>query len=230
VELIFHSRTYKTVIKKYATIYSNDPVTPRKKIHLEIEVDAKPDTTLGFTMSDFAVSFTENRKKATIEIVSTSSENIILNQLNEPMDGLKVDVKNHKIKPGKKTKLKFEWKNDIGKENIEESITFKTNDSTFFSIPVFIVGTDPTPTKAELRKVAAEKKRKEALEKSASGNNENTAQKPGTVKSVKPNGQTQRKIPTITKSETTPGKTVTKQIPTGTKPEPTQQQKDDSGQ
>ena len=232
VELNFSSRTYKTVIKKYATIYSNDPVTQRTKIHLEVEVDPEPDSALYFNMSDRSVTFNENRKKAEIEIVSTSSENIILHQLNEPMDGLKVKLKKEKIKPGKKSKISFEWNEPIGKENVNESITFSANDSTFFSIPVFIAGTDPTPTAAEKRKAAAAAKRKEALKNSKTdktGDTNNTAQKPGTVRSVRRDAQTGKEIPVITKEQTTKENTVTKQKPVITKEELEKEKKDDSG-
>jgi hypothetical protein len=248
VELIFRSRTYKTVIKKYATIYSNDPVSPRTKIHLEIEVDAEPDSALYFTMSDNAVSFTENRNKAEIEIVSTSSEDIFLGQITEPVEGLKVEIKNEKIKPGKKGKLRFEWNNPIGKENIEESITFTANDSTIFSIPIFIAGTDPTPTAAEKRKAAAEEKRKENLKESSTGNSENKVQKPGTVRSVRRDAKTGKEIPAISrpgatlkqskaqqnltdsKNEQNKEKVVPEEDPAVTKTKPAQEQKDDSGQ
>jgi hypothetical protein len=149
VELIFKTRNYKTKIRKYATIYSNDPDQPTAKIHMSADVYPEPDSTLPFSLSIDKVSLSEDNKKGEIILENKGDSKLYVESAGEIIDGLKIDVKNDDPKPGQKSKLKFEWENEFEKENTERSLTFMVygsgKDTTRFSVPVFLQGTDPTP-------------------------------------------------------------------------------------
>ncbi|UCE65474.1 MAG: hypothetical protein JSU85_11460 [Candidatus Zixiibacteriota bacterium] len=149
VELIFKTRTYKTKISKYATIYSNDPVQSTVKIHLSANVYASPDSILPFTLSLEKVSLSKDGKKGKIVLENRGDSRLYIEPAGNGIDGLSINVKNDDPKPGQKSELRFEWKNEFEKENSEISVTFLTygsgGDSTRFSIPVMLQGTDPAP-------------------------------------------------------------------------------------
>ena len=197
MELTFNSRTYRTKIKKYATIYSNDPKKPTTKIHLEVKAGAKPDSMVTFSYSPYSVILNKDRKKGEVEFIADSENDMIIRQITPDIYGLDIDINKDKIKAGKKGKIKFKWKNPVEKENIEKSITFAINDTTRISIPVFISGTDPTP------KAVKGKKRKEALSKQNSNRpktgGKKALNKPGQVKPVPQKSQTVKSEPAVKK-------------------------------
>jgi len=151
VELIFKTRTYKTRISKYATIYSNDPDQPTTKIHMAAHVYPSPDTSLPFMLSLEKVNLSKDSKKSKIVLENKSDSRLYIESAGEVIDGLSVKVKNDDPKPGQKSELRFEWKNEFEKENAEKSITFLVygsgKDTTRFSVPILLQGTDPAPIK-----------------------------------------------------------------------------------
>ena len=149
VELIFRTRTYRTRISKYATIYSNDPDHPTAKIHLSANVFTKPDSILPFKFSSEKINLSKDLKKSKIILENNSDSKLYIEPAGNGIDGLSLDVKNDDPKPGQKSELRFEWKNEFEKEDSEISVTFLTygsgDDTTRFSIPVVLQGTDPAP-------------------------------------------------------------------------------------
>ena len=149
VALIFKTRTYKTKISKYATIYSNDPGQSTVKIHLSANVYASPDSILPFTFSEEKVNLSKDEKKGKIVFENKGDSRLYIKPAGNGIEGLSINVKNDDPKPGQKSELRFEWKNEFEKENSEISVTFLTygseSDSTRFSIPVMLQGTDPAP-------------------------------------------------------------------------------------
>lgn len=149
MELIFKTRTYKTRVSKYATIYSNDPAQSTAKIHLSANVFVPADTTLPFTLLPENVSLSKDSKKNKIVLENKGSSKMWIEPAGDPQEGLSLDIKNDDPKPGQKSELRFEWKDDFEKENVERSVTFlmhdKGADSTKFSIPIVLQGTDPAP-------------------------------------------------------------------------------------
>jgi hypothetical protein len=183
VEMTFNSRTYRTKIKKYATIYSNDPQKPTMKIHLEVKAGVRPDSTLNFSYSPYSVKLDKDKKKGEIEFFADSQSDMIIQQISPDVYGLDIDIKKDKIKAGKKGKIKFKWKNPVEIENIEKSITFAINDTTRISIPVFIAGTDPTPPAVKKAKQKKAAQSKQNLQKSRTGARK-ALSKPGKVTPV----------------------------------------------
>ena len=151
VELIFKTRTYKTRISKYATIYSNDPDQPTAKIHMSAHVYPSPDTSLPFALSLEKVNLSKDSKKSKIVLENKGDSRLYVESAGEVIDGLSIKVKNDDPKPGQKSELRFEWKDEFEKENSERSITFLVygsgKDTTRFSVPILLQGTDPTPPK-----------------------------------------------------------------------------------
>ncbi len=149
MELIFKTRTYKTRISKYATIYSNDPVQSTDKIHLSANVYAPADTALPFTLLPENVSLSKDSKKGKIVLENKGDSKLWIEPAGGGPEGLSLDIKNDDPKPGQKSELRFEWRNDFEKENVERSVTFlmhdKGADSTRFSVPIVLQGTDPAP-------------------------------------------------------------------------------------
>ncbi len=164
MELSFDTKSYKTSINKYATIYSNDPSQPQVKIHLSSKVDAVPDTTLPYALSPQRFNFTEKNKKQEIYIENKSDNQLQLNFIDDLFDGLKMDIKKDKIDPWKTSKIKFEWKGEFQKENMARSLTFSMSgqDTTFFSIPIVIQGTNPTPEPAKKEPVKKDPVKKDS--------------------------------------------------------------------
>jgi hypothetical protein len=148
VELIFKTRTYRTKISKYATIYSNDPTQSTVKIHLSANVYAANDTTVPFTLSSGKVELSSESKKGKIVLENKGESKIKIEPTESLVEGLKLKIDNDDPKPGQTSELQFEWKDDFQKENIERSITFTAvgegSNNMRFSIPVFVQGTDPT--------------------------------------------------------------------------------------
>lgn len=151
MELIFKTRSYKTKISKYATIYSNDPDQPTAKIHMSANVYPTPDSTLPFSLSLDKVNLSEDNKKDKIILENKGDSKLYVESAGEIIDGLSIDVKNDDPKPGQKSELRFEWKSEFEKENSERSLTFVVygsgKDTTRFSVPILLQGTDPTPPK-----------------------------------------------------------------------------------
>ncbi|UCC80952.1 MAG: hypothetical protein JSW64_06230 [Candidatus Zixiibacteriota bacterium] len=149
VELIFKTRSYKTRISKYATIYSNDPVQSTDKIHLSANVYASTDTALPFTLPPGNVSLSKDSKKGKIVLENKGDSRLWIEPAGGLLEGLSLKVKNDDPKPGQKSELRFEWKDDFEKENVERSVTFlvygEGADSTRFSVPIVLQGTDPAP-------------------------------------------------------------------------------------
>ena len=136
-------------MSKYATIYSNDPATSTTKIHLSVNIYASTDSGLPFSFSPEKVNLTQDEKKGKIVLGNKGESKIWIESLDAFPPGLNVDIKNDDPKPGQETELRFEWKNDFEKENVERSITFLAHgekaDSVRFTIPYVLQGTDPAP-------------------------------------------------------------------------------------
>jgi len=151
VELIFKTKSYRTKVSKYATIYSNDPDQPTVKIHLSSNVYPEPDTTLPYRLSQDTVAFSQADKKREIELENVGDSRLNIEPIGHPLEGLKINIKNDDPKPGQKSELKLEWAKDFEKENLERSVTFLVRGSEQqmykFSLPIVIQGTDPTPPK-----------------------------------------------------------------------------------
>lgn len=151
MELIFKTKTYKSKVSKYATIYSNDPDQPTVKIHLTSTVYPEPDTALPYTLSPDKITLSQENKKNKIIFENVGDSKMLIEPVGGYLDGFKVDVKNDDPKPGQQSELKFEWADEFGKENMESSITFNVSGaekgSYRFSVPVTLQGTDPTPPK-----------------------------------------------------------------------------------
>lgn len=155
MELIFKTKTYKTKISKYATIYCNDPDQPTVKIHLSSNVYPTPDSTLPYKVSPDRVSLSQDENKSKIVFENVGASKLFIEPVGGPLEGLKIDVKNDDPKPGQSSELKFEWKGEFEKENMERSVTFHVSGSeqgTYrFSVPFTIQGTDPTPPRTTAR-------------------------------------------------------------------------------
>jgi hypothetical protein len=155
VELIFKTKSYKTKISKYATIYSNDPDRPTVKIHMSSVVYPAADTTLPYILSQERVTLSQENKKGKVIFDNVGESKLFVEAVGGPMEGLKIDIKNDDPKPGQDSQLKFEWAEEFGKENMERSVTFHVSGSELgiyrFSVPLTIQGTDPTPPKAKTR-------------------------------------------------------------------------------
>ncbi len=163
-------------MKKYATIYSNDPDKPTVKIHLATVVDPMPDTNLAFTFAPSKTSLSKESKKSKIVIENNGDSKIYIESLSPQIDGLAFKIKGNKVKPGKKSEIRFEWKGEFEKENIERSMTFLAYgdgvDSTRFTLPVLVKGTNPTPPRvAKSRKgsTKARSRKKSAVRKPTTG-------------------------------------------------------------
>jgi len=155
VELIFKTKTYKTKISKYATIYSNDPDQPTVKIHLSSVVYPTADSTLPYRLSEDRVTLSQENKKGKIVFENVGDSKLFVEPVGGYVEGLKIEVKNDDPKPGQNSELKFEWDEDFAKENMERSVTFHISGSESgiyrFSVPLTIQGTDPTPPKTAAR-------------------------------------------------------------------------------
>jgi hypothetical protein len=201
VELIFKTRAYKTRISKYATVYSNDPGQPTAKIHLAANVYPSTDTTLPFTFLPDKVSLSQDSKKSKI-ILENKSESRLRIESAEDLEGLKLKIKNDDPKPGQKAELRFEWKSEFEKENVERSITFLAYgdgvDSSRFSIPVVLTGTDPTPpAKARTPKKTTTKRSTATHQKTVRRSARQTTTKADDPKMVKSEKlQKAKKLPT----------------------------------
>jgi hypothetical protein len=155
VELIFKTKSYKTKISKYATIYSNDPDQPTAKIHMTSVVYPEADSTLPYRLAPDRVTLSKDNDKGKIVLENVGDSKLFVEAVGIHMEELKVNVKNDDPKPGQKTELKFEWTEEFDKENMERSVTFHVSGSELgtyrFSVPLTIQGTDPTPPKAKAR-------------------------------------------------------------------------------
>ena len=154
MELTFKTRTYKTKISKTATIHSNDLTQSQVKIRVSARVDPAPDTTLPYTYMPDKLEFTQDDKKLEVVFTNTSDQKLHLTQVGDTYDDLSMKLSNKTLKPGKKTKIKFEWTAEFEKENFERSITFVVtgSGSTRFTVPFVVQGTDPTPVKKPVKK------------------------------------------------------------------------------
>ncbi len=147
VELTFKTRTYKTKLSKSATIHSNDLTQSQVRIRVSAQVDAAPDTTLPYTHTPDKLEFTQDDKKSELVFANTGDQKLYLTQVGDTYDGLSMKFSDKPIKPGKETKIKFNWKGEFEKENFERSVTFVVtgSGSTRFTVPFVVEGTDPTP-------------------------------------------------------------------------------------
>ena len=154
VELAFKTKTYKTMVNKNATIYSNDLANSQSKIYVSAKVYEAQDATLPISWGPDQVRFTEQDNKFEVVVTNKSANNMNLSSLEDAFDGLSMKIKNSEIKPGKQAKIEFEWKGEFQKENLERSLTFiAVGDSeTRFTVPFFVAGTNPTPPKAAPKK------------------------------------------------------------------------------
>lgn len=154
VELTFKTRTYKTKISKSATINTNDLTQSNVKIRVSAHIDPVPDTTLPYTYMPDKLEFTQEEKKLEVVFTNNSDQKLHLTRVGDTYDGLSMKLGKDSLKPGKKTKIKFEWIGEFGKENFERSMTFVVtgSGSTRFSVPFVVKGTDPTPPKKPIRK------------------------------------------------------------------------------
>ncbi len=154
VELTFKTRTYKSKISKAATIYSNDLTKSQVRIKVSAQVDPAPDTTLPFAFSPDRLEFTHENRKSEVIITNTGDNKLRLSQIGDTYKGLSVKLERDSLRPGKKTKIKFEWTGEFEKENFERSSTFHItgSKSARFSVPFIVKGTDPAPPKKPQRK------------------------------------------------------------------------------
>jgi hypothetical protein len=154
VELTFKTRTYKTKLNKSATISSNDLSQSDVRIRVSAQVDAVPDTTLPFTYTPDKLEFTQDDKKLEVVLTNTGEQKLHLTQVGDIHGDLSMKLDDDSIKPGKKTKIKFNWKGEFQKENFERSVTFVVtgSGSTRFTVPFIVQGTDPTPEKKAPRR------------------------------------------------------------------------------
>lgn len=154
MELTFKTRTYKTKISKSATINTNDLTQSNVKIRVSAHIDPVPDTTLPYNYAPDKLEFTQEEKKFEMVFTNTSDQKLHLTMVGDTYDGLSMKLDKDSLKPGKKTKIKFEWIGEFGKENFARSMTFVVtgSGSTRFSVPFVVKGTDPAPPTKPVRK------------------------------------------------------------------------------
>lgn len=152
MELTFNTRTYKTKLNKSATIKTNDHAQSDVKIRVSAQVDAVPDTTLPYTYMPAKLEFTQDEMKSEVVLTNTGDQKLHLTQVGDTYEGLSMKLDDDSLKPGKKTRIKFEWNGEFQKENFERSVTFVVtgSESSRFSVPFIVKGTDPTPAKKKV--------------------------------------------------------------------------------
>lgn len=153
VELTFNTKNYKTMVKKNATIYSNDLANSQSKIYVSAKAYVKQDTTLPISWAPDKINFTNKEREFEIIITNKSDKELTLETISDGYGGLHMKVKNDRIMPGEETKIEFKWTDGFQKEHFERSMTFvASGDSkTRFTVPFVVQGTDPTPKKSKAK-------------------------------------------------------------------------------
>ena len=162
MELTFNTRTYKTKLNKAATINTNDLAQSNVKIRVSAQVDAVPDTTLPYTYMPPKLEFSQDEMKSEVVLTNTGDQKLHLTQVGDTYEGLSMKLDDDSLKPGKKTTIEFIWNGEFQKENFERSVTFAVtgSESSRFSVPFIVKGTDPTPVKKVPRKKPATRRTK----------------------------------------------------------------------
>ncbi len=153
MELSFNTKQYKTLIKKNATIYSNDLANSQSKIYVNARCYATQDTTLPISWGPDKINFKQEEREFEVIVTNKSDKELNLVAVSAGYDGLFMKIKNDLIKPGNEGKIEFIWTDGFQKEHFERSITFvASGDSeTRFTIPFVVEGTNPTPKKSKAK-------------------------------------------------------------------------------
>ena len=148
--MTFSTRTYKSRVAKSATIYTNDLSNSQIRIKVNAQVDPAPDTTLPFSYSPDALTFTQGQKTFNVVFTNKSGRTMYLKPVGGTHEDLSLKMDDMQLKAGEDKEIQFSWTGEFEKENIERSITFDVSalGSERVTIPFVVEGTDPTPAKA----------------------------------------------------------------------------------
>lgn len=146
VELIYDTHTSKGKVSHNARVMTNDTTL---SIDLAADVFSSPDTLSLIRYSPDKLEFDKDAKqnKQTVLIENHSGARLEITQATDPLDNMKLKIKDDNIKPGKTGKLEFEWKGDYPKADLAHSVTFATGLDSMprFTLGYVIKGTEPPP-------------------------------------------------------------------------------------
>ena len=146
VELIYDTHTYKGKVSKNAKVITNDTTLT---IDLAADVFSSPDSVSKIRFTPDKVEFNKDDKtdKQTVIIQNLGNAKMELTEITNPIDNMKLKIKDDQIKPGKTGKIEFEWKGDYPKSDLASTITFETalDSMPRFTVPYVIKGTEPPP-------------------------------------------------------------------------------------
>lgn len=148
VELSFNTHSYKSMVNKNATIFTNDLSNSQAKIYVMATVDSVLNPNLPIAWKPSKIRFTQKEKNLEVTVTNKDSIELVLNPPGDKDNDLSMDIGKNEIKPGETAKIKFKWNGGFQKENYSRSLTFSAGDSassTIFTIPFVVEGTDPTP-------------------------------------------------------------------------------------
>ncbi len=174
MELTFNTKTYKTMVRKNATIYSNDLVNSQSKIYVSAKVYEAQDASLPVSWMPDRIDFNRSDREFDVVVSNKGAGDLILSNADMGVDGLSVDINDHDIKPGKEGKIKFKWTGDFPKEHLERSVTFSamSGSEVRFTVPFKVEGTDPTPPRVSKNKISPTQNKKSSpsdLDKESAG-------------------------------------------------------------
>lgn len=143
LEIIFHTRRYKSKITKRPSIQTNEG-PPRKHVQIISQVTDRPDSTYPIIIQPYKLDLTQFSekviKKKTFIITNLSDQKLQVSLISMPEDLFEIKLPKS-IKPGKSAKGELKLKSKACGDSFEKSVTIevvgvKDKEATRFTIPV----------------------------------------------------------------------------------------------
>jgi len=129
------------------------------RIYFTATVDSAQNETLPISWDPRLGTFNGKSREFAVTVKNTGDKDMSIQRAGDHYDNLSIDIKNHVLRPGDDTEIKFKWNGEFQKENYSRSSSFiaSGNGETRFSIPWMAEGYDPTPEPVKQPKTPAKK-------------------------------------------------------------------------
>ena len=143
LEIIFHTKRYKSKITKRPSIQTNEGAS-RKNVQIVSQVTDRPDSTYPIIIQPYKLDLTQFSEKViknkTFIITNVSDQKLQVSLVSMPEDLFEIKLPKS-IKPGKSAKGELILKREAYGDSFQKSVTIevvgvKDKEATRFTIPV----------------------------------------------------------------------------------------------
>lgn len=143
LEIVFHTKRYKSKITKRPSIQTNEG-PPNKHVQISSQVTDRPDSTYPIIIQPYKIDLSQFSekviKKKNFMITNASDQKLEVSLISMPDDLFEIKLPKS-IKPGKSAKGELILRSEAYGDSFEKSVTIEVvgvqdSDTTRFTIPV----------------------------------------------------------------------------------------------